>query len=233
MPAVARAASPYDRRRLSHRRRAGAFDVRKSAPRAPLPRRFPAYGQLRLAPVVVIRRHRGRRELDRLLLAHYLGLATLGPYGVVADVLRQSFTVLGEAIILSLMTVAKNAIRCAATRKPPIKPCRWRSMPVYAAASFGAAFFIVFGHVVLQAIILQPRIHRPDPRPYSDPGHRVCLRHHAQFLLLARMILLHRCQLSRSRRRAAISRGFDGALGRASPDRRPARVQPLPDRGLA
>ena len=39
------------------------------------------------------------QSIDRLLLAHYLGPATLGPYGVVADMLRQSFTVLGDAII--------------------------------------------------------------------------------------------------------------------------------------
>ena len=48
------------------------------------------------------------QSIDRLLLAHYLGAATLGPYGVVADVLRQSFTVVGEAITLSLVTIAKR-----------------------------------------------------------------------------------------------------------------------------
>ncbi len=99
------------------------------------------------------------QSIDRLLLAHYLGLATLGPYGVVADVLRQSFTVLGEAIILSLVTVAKpqsnrgNIDAANKTLQIAFNAC-------LAAATFGAAFFIVFGKVVLQAV-LQPEFIAP------------------------------------------------------------------------
>jgi O-antigen/teichoic acid export membrane protein len=94
------------------------------------------------------------QSIDRLLLAHYLGLATLGPYGVVADVLRQSFTVLGEAIILSLVTVAKtqanrgDADGANQTLKKAFNAC-------LAAATFGAAFFVVFGDAVLR-VVLQP-----------------------------------------------------------------------------
>ena len=92
------------------------------------------------------------QSIDRLLLAHYLGLATLGPYGVVADVLRQSFTVLGEAIILSLVTVAKTQSNhgdydaANQTLQKAFNAC-------LAAATFGAAFFIVFGDVVLRAVL--------------------------------------------------------------------------------
>jgi O-antigen/teichoic acid export membrane protein len=94
------------------------------------------------------------QSIDRLLLAHYLGMATLGPYGVVADVLRQSFTVLGEAIILSLVTVAKtqanrgDAAGAGRTLQKAFNAC-------LAAATFGAAFFIVFGNAVLR-VVLQP-----------------------------------------------------------------------------
>ena len=94
------------------------------------------------------------QSIDRLLLAHYLGLATLGSYGVVADVLRQSFTVLGEAIILSLVTVAKtqanrgDADGANQTLQKAFNAC-------LAAATFGAAFFIVFGDAVLR-VVLQP-----------------------------------------------------------------------------
>jgi O-antigen/teichoic acid export membrane protein len=94
------------------------------------------------------------QSIDRLLLAHYLGLATLGPYGVVADVLRQSFTVVGEAIILSLVTVAKtqanrgDAAGANQTLQKAFNAC-------LAAATFGAAFFIVFGDAVLR-VVLQP-----------------------------------------------------------------------------
>ncbi|MFZ1920200.1 MAG: lipopolysaccharide biosynthesis protein [Xanthobacteraceae bacterium] len=91
------------------------------------------------------------QSIDRLLLAHYLGTATLGPYGVVADTLRQSFTVMGEAIILSLVTIAKqqsNANDVAAandTLQKAFNAC-------LASASFGAAFFIVFGGPLLQLL---------------------------------------------------------------------------------
>jgi O-antigen/teichoic acid export membrane protein len=92
------------------------------------------------------------QSIDRLLLAHYLGAATLGPYGVVADVLRQSFTVMGEAIILSLVTVAKqqsnegNVDAANRTLDKAFKAC-------LAAATFGTAFFIVFGDFVLQEVL--------------------------------------------------------------------------------
>jgi O-antigen/teichoic acid export membrane protein len=99
------------------------------------------------------------QSIDRLLLAHYLGLATLGPYGVVADVLRQSFTVLGEAIMLSLITVAKtqanrgDAAGARQTLQKTFNAC-------LAAATFGAAFFIVFGDAVLR-VVLQPEFVAP------------------------------------------------------------------------
>jgi len=99
------------------------------------------------------------QSIDRLLLAHYLGLATLGPYGVVADVLRQSFTVLGEAIILSLVTVAKTQYN-RGNKEAADKTLQMAFNACLAAATFGAAFFIVFGHVVLQAI-LQPAFIAP------------------------------------------------------------------------
>jgi len=94
------------------------------------------------------------QTIDRLLLAHYLGVATLGPYGVVADVMRQSFTVLGEAIILSLIPVAKQQANdgdlkiADGTLRTAFKAC-------LAAAVFGAAFFMVFGETVLP-LVLKP-----------------------------------------------------------------------------
>jgi O-antigen/teichoic acid export membrane protein len=99
------------------------------------------------------------QTIDRLLLAHYVGTATLGPYGMVADVMRQSFTVLGEAIILSLVTVAKQQandgdfIVADSTLRTAFKAC-------LAAAVFGAAFFMVFGETVL-ALVLKPDFVKP------------------------------------------------------------------------
>ena len=65
---------------------------------------------------------------------------------------------LGEAIILSLVTSPRrNPI--AATPKPPIKPCRWRSMPVSPPRASGGVLHRL-RHVVLQAI-LQPEFIAP------------------------------------------------------------------------
>jgi O-antigen/teichoic acid export membrane protein len=99
------------------------------------------------------------QSIDRLLLAHYLGPGALGPYGVVADLLRQSFTVIGEAIILSLVTVAKQQFNegdrdaANATLRNAFNAC-------LAAAVFGVAFFIVFGNFVLGAV-LKPEFTAP------------------------------------------------------------------------
>ncbi len=99
------------------------------------------------------------QSIDRLLLAHYLGPATLGPYGVVADVLRQSFSVLGDAIALSLITVAKqhandgNLKLANGALQKAFNAC-------LAVAAFGAAFFIVFGDLVLR-MVLKPEFIAP------------------------------------------------------------------------
>jgi O-antigen/teichoic acid export membrane protein len=92
------------------------------------------------------------QSIDRLLLAHFSGHAALGPYGVVADLLRQSFAVFGEAIILSLVTVAKQHVNEGKLRdandtlQKAFNAC-------LAAAAFGAAFFLVFGERLLPLLL--------------------------------------------------------------------------------
>jgi O-antigen/teichoic acid export membrane protein len=92
------------------------------------------------------------QSIDRLLLAHYAGPATLGPYGVVADLLRQSFAVFGEAIILSLVTLAKQHANegrlqdANDTLQKAFNAC-------LAAATFGTAFFLVFGDRLLPLLL--------------------------------------------------------------------------------
>ncbi len=160
------------------------------------------------------------QSIDRLLLAHYLGMATLGPYGVVADVLRQSFTVLGEAIILSLVTVAKtqandgDAAGAAQTLQKAFNAC-------LAAATFGAAFFIVFGDAVLRGGAAAG-IRRADARSHSDLRRRFRICDHAQFLFRA-SDLFHQCELSRAHYRAVVPRDFDDAVDFSGPGLWPAR----------
>jgi O-antigen/teichoic acid export membrane protein len=99
------------------------------------------------------------QTIDRLLLARYLGTAALGPYGVVADLLRQSFTVFGEVIILSFITVAKrhandgNLTVANFILQKAFNSC-------LAVATFGAAFFIVFGDRMLH-VLLRPEFIAP------------------------------------------------------------------------
>ena len=99
------------------------------------------------------------QTIDRLLLVHYLGTAALGPYGVVGDVLRQTFTVFGEVITLSLVTMAKqhatkgNVVAANVILHKAFNAC-------LSAAALGAAFFIVFGDVVLR-VVLKPEFLAP------------------------------------------------------------------------
>jgi len=92
------------------------------------------------------------QTIDRLLLAHYSGAAALGPYGAIADLLRQSFAVVGEAITLSFITVAKRH-----ANDGDVTACnevlRTAFNASLAAAAFGAAFFIVFGDALVRVLL--------------------------------------------------------------------------------
>lgn len=91
-------------------------------------------------------------SIDRLLLAYYAGTTALGPYGVISDVLRQSFTVFGDAITLSLVALARaqtnsgDAEGANRTLRKAFNAC-------IAAAAFGIAFFVIFGDVVTRIIL--------------------------------------------------------------------------------
>ena len=93
-------------------------------------------------------------SIDRLILAYYAGSSALGPYGVLADVLRQSFTVFGEGIALSLIAIAKvqtnegNVEESNQTLRKAFNAC-------LAAAVFGIAFFVIFGDVVTRVLLGQ------------------------------------------------------------------------------
>jgi O-antigen/teichoic acid export membrane protein len=99
------------------------------------------------------------QSIDRVLIGHYLGEAALGPYGVVADLLRQSFTVFGEVIALSLITIAKqhandaDADAADSVLRKAFNAC-------LATATFGSAFFVVFGDAVLR-LLLKPEFVAP------------------------------------------------------------------------
>ncbi|RTL50699.1 MAG: polysaccharide biosynthesis protein [Bradyrhizobiaceae bacterium] len=85
------------------------------------------------------------QTIDRFLIGKYVGNAVLGPYGVVADLMRQSFLVVGESIALALITIAKKHAD-EGRRDDSDAVMRSTFRACVAAGSFGAAFFIVFGH---------------------------------------------------------------------------------------
>lgn len=89
---------------------------------------------------------------DRLIIAYFAGNAVLGPYGVVADLMRQSFMVAGESIALALVTLAKQHAdegrreQSDATMRLAFRACLM-------AASFGTAFFIIFGEGLVRLLL--------------------------------------------------------------------------------
>lgn len=92
------------------------------------------------------------QSIDRLLLAHFAGTLTLGPYGVIADLLRQSFSVVGEGIILALGTAAKqyaNEGDIEASNRE-LRKCYNSCL---ATAVFGAVFFVVFGDFLVNFLL--------------------------------------------------------------------------------
>jgi O-antigen/teichoic acid export membrane protein len=99
------------------------------------------------------------QTIDRLLLAHFAGPEALGPYGVVADLLRQSFAVLGESISLAMVTIAKqHANEGHIDQANRVLQSAFNAC--LAAAAFGAVFFIVFGDVIVR-VLLGAEFHGP------------------------------------------------------------------------
>ncbi len=101
----------------------------------------------------------------------------------------------------------------AATRKPPIKTLQMAFNACLAAATFGAAFFIVFGDVVLQAM-LQPEFIAPtrDLIPILAIAFAFATMRNFYF---AQVIYFTNASYLDLVVVAVVSRGLDGALGRA------------------
>lgn len=89
---------------------------------------------------------------DKLIIAYFAGTAVLGPYGVVADLMRQSFMVAGESIALALITLAKHHAD-EGRREISDATMRLAFRACVMAASFGAVFFMVFGEMLAGALL--------------------------------------------------------------------------------
>ncbi|NEW93601.1 polysaccharide biosynthesis protein [Rhodopseudomonas sp. BR0M22] len=92
------------------------------------------------------------QSIDRFLVSHYVGNEVLGPYGVVADMMRQSYMVVGESIALALITVAKRyADEGRQAESDAVMRSSFRACVV--AAAFGATFFVLFGNRIFIVLL--------------------------------------------------------------------------------
>ena len=91
------------------------------------------------------------QNVDRLILAHAVGTAELGSYGATSDFLKQSFGVISEAIVLAVVSIAKNAaIRGdeAGARRTLEDAFRALAVTVF----FGAVFIMTFADELVQVV---------------------------------------------------------------------------------
>jgi O-antigen/teichoic acid export membrane protein len=91
------------------------------------------------------------QNVDRLILAHVVGTAELGSYGATSDFLKQSFGVISEAIVLAVISIAKNAAAQgdhAGARRAQEDAFR----ALAATVSFGAAFIVTFADELVHVV---------------------------------------------------------------------------------
>ena len=92
------------------------------------------------------------QNVDRLMLAHWWGAATVGPYGAVNDLIKQCFVVVSEAIAGAYITTAKSALREGDDTHA--RDVLNQAFCAYTAVSaFGAAFILCFEHPVIDALL--------------------------------------------------------------------------------
>lgn len=117
------------------------------------------------------------QSLDRLIIAKTVGPAGLGAYGALADFLKQSFIVFGEAIALSLISIAKREARVGGMAAASgVLGDAARAMTLIAA--FGAVFFLCFDDLVVAVLL--------------GPAYRAEARELAPVLILASILMMFR-----------------------------------------
>lgn len=89
---------------------------------------------------------------DKLIVGYFAGNAVLGPYGVVADLMRQSFMVAGESIALALVTLAKHHAE-EGRREMSDATMRLAFRACVMAGAFGAVFFMIFGDALARVLL--------------------------------------------------------------------------------
>jgi O-antigen/teichoic acid export membrane protein len=92
------------------------------------------------------------QNIDRILLASFAGVGVVGPYGAVADMVRQCMVVFGEAIAGAYISIAKNA--SAGGDDGTARDVLRKAFTAYTTiALFGAAFVIRFEGVAVEGLL--------------------------------------------------------------------------------
>jgi O-antigen/teichoic acid export membrane protein len=91
------------------------------------------------------------QNVDRLILAHVVGIAELGSYGATSDFLKQGLGVIGEAIALAVVSIAKDAaIRGDEAGARRTLEDAFRAL--VATVLFGAVFIITFANELVPIV---------------------------------------------------------------------------------
>ncbi|MDB5588026.1 MAG: hypothetical protein JWP26_2996 [Devosia sp.] len=91
-------------------------------------------------------------NLDRIALGWWVGAGAVGPYGAVADIIRQSFVVLGEAIAAAYISQAKAQAGEQEARRAIL---RRAFVTLWVIVVFGVIGFVLFGTGVI-GVVLAP-----------------------------------------------------------------------------
>jgi len=91
-------------------------------------------------------------NLDRIALGWWAGAGAVGPYGAVADIIRQSFVVLGEAIAAAYVSQAKAQ---SGDREVTRAVLQRAFVTLWVIVAFGVVGFVLFGAGVI-GVVLAP-----------------------------------------------------------------------------
>jgi glycosyltransferase involved in cell wall biosynthesis/O-antigen/teichoic acid export membrane protein len=97
------------------------------------------------------------QNTDRILIGNLIDAQTLGSYAAIADILRQSFTVLGEAVALSIISEARHEYVSGvdrAAKSQELLTFAFRTL--IGVVTLGATFLISFKSELVQVILGPP-----------------------------------------------------------------------------
>ena len=89
-------------------------------------------------------------NLDRIVLDQQFGAVMVAAYGATADVIRQGFVVLGEAIAAAYVSQAKAKAAYPLARRAALERA---FVTLWTVVLFGAVCWLLFGRVVLSALL--------------------------------------------------------------------------------